>query len=101
MPGHGDSGRCIIKVASDRFPHLPEAEFGAMQLARLAGVNIAACRLMPRTSISGVRSEEHTSELQSLMRSSYAVFCLQKNTHKPHISLQAPHPHHRRTTRDN
>src|SRR3546814_4638680 len=25
------------------------------------------------------RSEEHTSELQSLMRSSYAVFCLQKN----------------------
>src|SRR3546814_4363986 len=26
------------------------------------------------------RSEEHTSELQSLMRNSYAVFCLQKNT---------------------
>src|SRR3546814_3245479 len=26
------------------------------------------------------RSEEHTSELQSLMRSSYAVFCLQKTT---------------------
>src|SRR3546814_4224083 len=33
---------------------------------------------------SGVRSEEHTSELQSLMRNSYAVFCLNKkmiNTH--------------------
>src|SRR3546814_7687794 len=28
----------------------------------------------------GVRSEEHTSELQSLMRISYAVFCLKKNT---------------------
>src|SRR3546814_10503728 len=27
-----------------------------------------------------VRSEEHTSELQSLMRISYAVFCLQKKT---------------------
>src|SRR3546814_4739378 len=27
-----------------------------------------------------LRSEEHTSELQSLMRTSYAVFCLQKNT---------------------
>src|SRR3546814_3114685 len=27
-----------------------------------------------------LRSEEHTSELQSLMRSSYAVFCLKKNT---------------------
>src|SRR3546814_9639420 len=28
------------------------------------------------------RSEEHTSELQSLMRSSYAVFCLKKNKKK-------------------
>src|SRR3546814_10540656 len=28
-----------------------------------------------------VRSEEHTSELQSLMRISYAVFCLQNKTH--------------------
>src|SRR3546814_9361324 len=27
------------------------------------------------------RSEEHTSELQSLMRISYSVFCLQKKTH--------------------
>src|SRR3546814_9760721 len=27
------------------------------------------------------RSEEHTSELQSLMRNSYAVFCLQKKKH--------------------
>src|SRR3546814_8321008 len=29
-----------------------------------------------------VRSEEHTSELQSLMRISYAVFCLKQKTHK-------------------
>src|SRR3546814_6838010 len=28
--------------------------------------------------VAGVRSEEHTSELQSLMRISYAVFCLKK-----------------------
>src|SRR3546814_7780389 len=28
--------------------------------------------------VSGVRSEEHTAELQSLMRISYAVFCLKK-----------------------
>src|SRR3546814_3439716 len=33
-----------------------------------------------------VRSEEHTSELQSLMRISYAVFCLKKKT----ISLSYP-----------
>src|SRR3546814_3521007 len=30
---------------------------------------------------ASTRSEEHTSELQSLMRISYAVFCLKKKTH--------------------
>src|SRR3546814_5074020 len=30
------------------------------------------------------RPEEHTSELQSLMRISYAVFCLKNKTHHPH-----------------
>src|SRR3546814_5144763 len=33
---------------------------------------------------NGVRSEEHTSELQSLMRISYAVFCLKKTTKTDH-----------------
>src|SRR3546814_2318047 len=32
------------------------------------------------------RSEEHTSELQSLMRISYAVFCLKNKTHPNHKS---------------
>src|SRR3546814_5503028 len=32
-----------------------------------------------------IRSEEHTSELQSLMRISYAVFCLKKTTIKQNI----------------
>src|SRR3546814_7843275 len=38
----------------------------------------------PRKKNQGVkrRSEEHTSELQSLMRISYAVFCLKKKKHK-------------------
>src|SRR3546814_7376699 len=36
-------------------------------------------RLFPRLSSRPIRrSEEHTSELQSLMRNSYAVFCLKK-----------------------
>src|SRR3546814_6622448 len=33
-------------------------------------------------AVGGGRSEEHTSELQSLMRISYAVFCLKKKKHK-------------------
>src|SRR3546814_9834203 len=44
-------------------------------------------KLVPRLSKSwrrklGDRSEEHTSELQSLMRISYAVFCLKKKNKK-------------------
>src|SRR3546814_7105651 len=35
-----------------------------------------------------LRSEEHTSELQSLMRISYAVFCLKKKQHKTTLKHQ-------------
>src|SRR3546814_3407130 len=44
------------------------------------GVQPAGDRLHPVGAV--VRSEEHTSELQSLMRTSYAVFCLKKKKHK-------------------
>src|SRR3546814_8626717 len=42
----------------------------------------------PRGRRSAARSEEHTSELQSLMRISYAVFCLKKKnkTNTPHTN---------------
>src|SRR3546814_4770624 len=33
------------------------------------------------------RSEEHTSELQSLMRISYAVFCLKKKNHSTYLNM--------------
>src|SRR3546814_1616291 len=41
---------------------------------------------VPGDGIAGGRSEEHTSELQSLMRISYAVFCLKKK--KPTTTVQ-------------
>src|SRR3546814_10298371 len=44
---------------------------GVVLLDRHAGLVI-------QQAIQDIRSEEHTSELQSLMRSSYAVFCLKK-----------------------
>src|SRR3546814_3543462 len=55
------------------------------------GREIAARSSVSNLVISGylrtLRSEEHTSELQSLMRISYAVFCLKKkNTTDIHIS---------------
>src|SRR3546814_1433630 len=37
--------------------------------------------------VARVRSEEHTSEIQSLMRISYAVFCLKKKIARTHYSL--------------
>src|SRR3546814_9467058 len=44
---------------------------------------IKGCRIEAEAAVRGLethRSEEHTSELQSLMRISYAVFCLKKKT---------------------
>src|SRR3546814_3701705 len=52
--------------------------------------------LLPKVQPSGsefgaVRSEEHTSELQSLMRIPYAVFCLKKKKKNQDYQQLAPH----------
>src|SRR3546814_10824764 len=56
--------------------------------SRLSGFAVAAreptsCGSSPPRKPALPRSEEHTSELQSLMRISYAVFCLKKKIPKP------------------
>src|SRR3546814_1603832 len=48
--------------------------------------------LLGRPGGGDLRSEEHTSELQSLMRISYAVFCLKKKTHI-NENTQSDHRH--------
>src|SRR3546814_2217462 len=49
------------------------------------------CVMPDRMACSGIRrSEEHTSELQSLMRISYAVFCLKKKQKK---TIHTKHTH--------
>src|SRR3546814_9826555 len=58
-----------------------EVEKAVFELRKL-DVPSAERRRHPRgidRQLSGDRSEEHTSELQSLMRISYAVFCLKQN----------------------
>src|SRR3546814_7133797 len=71
----------------------PPRAFGV--LAAAPGIHSAAVRhlqaqaaeLAARSRSSGSgRSEEHTSELQSLMRTSYAVFCLNKKTGNTQIT---------------
>src|SRR3546814_2629850 len=45
--------------------------------------------------VGRLRSEEHTSELQSLMRISYAVFCLKKKKRKHHDATHNTNPQHK------
>src|SRR3546814_10335781 len=61
---HGDRAHPATLSASRCLSSLPAVERAARE----------ACR--------SLRSEEHTSELQSLMRNSYAVFCLKKKKKK-------------------
>src|SRR3546814_4687356 len=88
--GPAPASRCALTAATaatrsagrDRGEHRP---------ARLAAAATASRkrRSGPRSPLRpavgrGYRSEEHTSELQSLMRISYAVFCLKKKNNKIH-----------------
>src|SRR3546814_8574907 len=46
----------------------------------------------PTYDVTKLRSEEHTSELPSLMRTSYPVLCLQNTTHRPPPHQQTTNP---------
>src|SRR3546814_1555718 len=87
-------GRKLYTEKSSKLPFLLPAYFRAIALPRF-GNHVASCgytaiksmvanratqyATVPRNiSPFFKRSEEHTSELQSLMRISYAVFCLKK-----------------------
>src|SRR3546814_5640140 len=63
-------------------------ELGTAQetLANLAGIERSHMGKIERGEHMPSRSEEHTSELQSLMRISYAVFCLKKKTNKQQMN---------------
>src|SRR3546814_9563406 len=58
---------------------------GSRTLSKLTALNLSPASIrnvMQDLEELGLRSEEHTSELQSLMRISYAVFCLKKKKKK-------------------
>src|SRR3546814_10733595 len=61
-------------------PNVSLQTFGSPGLAKviIRGINSVTFNATTGTYIDDIRSEEHTSELQSLMRISYAVFCLKK-----------------------
>src|SRR3546814_5773678 len=81
----GDGGGTFSAVPSRRSGSLVGGD--AKALARIQGPaeelfvatqNLDSLRIFRRAETTRVRSEEHTSELQSLMRISSAVFCLKK-----------------------
>src|SRR3546814_3906952 len=81
-----DAYRCIGLVTvkdmekAARHPDAAKDDKGRLRVAAATGVGpqgIARAEALFDAEVD-VRSEEHTSELQSLMRISYAVFCLKK-----------------------
>src|SRR3546814_9610261 len=89
MGGEGKTAGGILQYS---FPRAERLMDGDMETPPTMGT-ATAINFQPtgdgRAAITGDfvlvanRSEEHTSELQSLMRISYAVFCLKKTTHQP------------------
>src|SRR3546814_7839745 len=74
------NGACVLGVKGSN--HYGTGAFYASRAVQQGMVLIAA------SNASQTRSEEHTSERQSLMRISYAVFCLNKK--KSSIKITAP-----------
>src|SRR3546814_5470145 len=67
----------LLMQVSRGWAHLDDLDLNPILAQADSGGNARHCTL---------RSEEHTSELQSLMRISYAVFCLKKKKYTPSIS---------------
>src|SRR3546814_2259246 len=65
-------------IASGKTPVVARSVCALALDRRAAMVSRRSCAASIIRSIGAARSEEHTSELQSLMRISYAVFCLKK-----------------------
>src|SRR3546814_5221271 len=76
------SGRLVGMITVDDVVHIIQEEAGE-DITRLSGagdgdINRPFLETVKTRQTWLLRSEEHTSELQSLMRISYAVFCLKK-----------------------
>src|SRR3546814_10117825 len=78
VDARGGSGGCVFKPDARRGVTL---RYSAASSSPALPRSTETRRLTP-FSLIDKRSEEHTSELQSLMRNSYAVFCLKKKKNK-------------------
>src|SRR3546814_4652669 len=81
--GSGRVWRCLVEAKIGR--NELEVEQVERYLAIARAVRLDAVLTISNQFVALPRSEEHTSELQSLMRNSYAVFCLKKKKYKNSI----------------
>src|SRR3546814_5014055 len=79
------AGTAARKADDDRVAHAQPFDAFADRLDHPGAFMAEDARQRERCEL---RSEEHTSELQSLMRISYAVFCLKKKKNKQTIYIQ-------------
>src|SRR3546814_8353819 len=79
LQGAIDAGReGLVQALRRGLPDMVGAQIRTVRVVIGHGVRVE--ELVHAIPVTPVRSEEHTSELQSLMRISYAVFCLKKKT---------------------
>src|SRR3546814_5221360 len=76
-PGKGGAHAVMDRPAKITRPGMASASKDLMSPTSVVNMN-SKVRYRFRKNLIGIRSEEHTSELQSLMRISYAVFFLKK-----------------------
>src|SRR3546814_1872263 len=100
--GEADDVRLYVReranVAVGLIKHDSNAFVRKLRIGRLVFAHRTCLRrdlreIRRRESVALARSEEHTSELQSLMRIPYAVFCLKKKN-KPLTTTNHPPLHH-------
>src|SRR3546814_1660213 len=76
-----DAGALVAGSVITMVHERQHASYGYMDATYFSS-SVETYQSNPALAITrSARSEEHTSELQSLMRISYAVFCLKKKTH--------------------
>src|SRR3546814_5180198 len=80
VDGFGQALSANIQGNLDRGAFLLQENLGRVGHFQRQIFDVSALQAEARV-LAGLRSEEHTSELQSLMRISYAVFCLKKKIH--------------------
>src|SRR3546814_8419286 len=77
----------VLYGAQAAHPHLMKTAPGSALINTASAAGIMGGAGMSVYCATKFGSEEHTSELQSLMRISYAVFCLKKKTPQPYKKI--------------